>query len=51
MFGPRQMEIEDSAEEDVGECAFVGIDKKYWFIIDTLKKALKMVVIILLNVP
>lgn len=39
MFGPRQMEIEDSAEEDVGECAFVGIDKKYWFIIDTFKKS------------
>ena len=39
MFGPRQMEIENSAEEDVGECAFVGIDKKYWFIIDTFKKS------------
>jgi len=39
MFGPRQVETPDGPEEDVGECAFVGIDKKYWFIIDTFKKS------------
>jgi hypothetical protein len=39
MFGPKQVEIPDGPEEDVGECAFVGIDKKYWFIIDTFKSS------------
>lgn len=39
MFGPRQVETPDGPEEDVGECAFVGIDKKYWFIIDTFKSS------------
>lgn len=37
MFGPVQ--VVDEPAEDVGECAFVGIDKKYWFIIDTFSNS------------
>lgn len=37
MFGPVQ--VVDEPAEDVGECAFVGIDKKYWFIVDTFSNS------------
>ena len=37
MFGPVQ--VVDDPSEDVGECAFVGIDKKYWFIVDTFSNS------------
>lgn len=38
MFGSNQNGA-DASVHDVGECTFVGIDKKYWFIIDTFSKS------------
>ena len=38
MFGPNQ-EGGNASINDVGECTFVGIDKKYWFMIDTFSKS------------
>lgn len=38
MFGSNQ-NGGDASVHDVGECTFVGIDKKYWFMIDTFSKS------------
>ena len=38
MFGSNQ-NGDDASVHDVGECTFVGIDKKYWFMIDTFSKS------------
>ena len=38
MFGSNQNGA-DASVYDVGECTFVGIDKKYWFMIDTFSKS------------
>lgn len=38
MFGSNQ-NGPDASVHDVGECTFVGIDKKYWFMIDTFSKS------------
>lgn len=38
MFGSKQDGV-DASVYDVGECTFVGIDKKYWFMIDTFSKS------------
>ena len=38
MFGSNQNGA-DASVYDVGDCIFVGIDKKYWFIIDTFSKS------------
>ena len=38
MFGAKQSG-DDASVHDVGECTFVGIDKKYWFMIDTFSKS------------
>jgi len=38
MFGSNQS-YEDATVNDVGDCIFVGIDKKYWFMIDTFSKS------------
>lgn len=37
MFGPQTPGLSE-ATENVGESIFVGVDKKYWFIIDTYMK-------------
>ena len=38
MFGAKQDGV-DASVYDVGDCIFVGIDKKYWFMIDTFSKS------------
>lgn len=38
MFGAKQ-DGGDASVHDVGECTFVGVDKKYWFMIDTFSKS------------
>lgn len=38
MFGSKQ-DGGDASVYDVGDCIFVGIDKKYWFMIDTFSKS------------
>lgn len=38
MFGSNQ-NGDDASVHDVGDCIFVGIDKKYWFMIDTFSKS------------
>lgn len=38
MFGAEQ-DGGDASVYDVGDCIFVGIDKKYWFMIDTFSKS------------
>lgn len=38
MFGAKQDGI-DASVYDAGDCIFVGIDKKYWFMIDTFSKS------------
>lgn len=38
MFGSKQDGV-DASVYDVGDCVFVGIDKKYWFMIDTFSKS------------
>ena len=38
MFGSNQNGA-DASVYDVGDCIFVGIDKKYWFMIDTFSKS------------
>lgn len=38
MFGSNQ-NGDDASVYDVGDCIFVGIDKKYWFMIDTFSKS------------
>lgn len=38
MFGSKQ-DGADASVYDVGDCIFVGIDKKYWFMIDTFSKS------------
>lgn len=39
MFGSKQ-DGGDASVYDVGDCIFVGIDKKYWFMIDTFSKSI-----------
>lgn len=39
MFGAKQDGV-DASVYDVGDCIFVGIDKKYWFMIDTFSKSI-----------
>ena len=38
MFGSNQ-NGGDASVHDVGDCIFVGIDKKYWFMVDTFSKS------------
>lgn len=38
MFGSKQ-NGGDASTFDVGDCIFVGIDKKYWFMVDTFSKS------------
>lgn len=38
MFGAKQSG-DDASTFDVGDCIFVGIDKKYWFMVDTFSKS------------
>ena len=38
MFGSKQ-NGDDASTFDVGDCIFVGIDKKYWFMVDTFSKS------------
>lgn len=38
MFGAKQDGV-DASVYDVGDCIFVGIDKKYWFMVDTFSKS------------
>lgn len=38
MFGSNQ-NGDDASTFDVGDCIFVGIDKKYWFMVDTFSKS------------
>jgi len=38
MYGSKQ-DGDDASVNDVGECTFVGIDKKHWFMIDTFSKS------------
>lgn len=38
MFGSKQ-DGGDASVYDVGDCIFVGIDKKYWFMVDTFSKS------------
>lgn len=38
VFGAKQSG-DDASTFDVGDCIFVGIDKKYWFMIDTFSKS------------
>lgn len=39
MFGAKQSG-DDASTFDVGDCIFVGIDKKYWFMVDTFSKSI-----------
>lgn len=38
MFGSKQ-NGDDASTFDVGDCIFIGIDKKYWFMVDTFSKS------------
>lgn len=38
MFGSKQ-NGDDASTFDVGDCIFVGVDKKYWFMVDTFSKS------------
>lgn len=38
MFGSKQ-NGDDASTFDVGDCIFVGVDKKYWFMVDTFSES------------